>query len=51
MSGSTTELNKGEFGLYLDKICAESCVPIPDTKLLAMDSKVEYPTEKLTPTF
>jgi hypothetical protein len=31
---TTTNLTKAEFGDYLDKICAESCVAIPDpTKL------------------
>jgi hypothetical protein len=34
MSGSTTELNKGEMTIYLDKISAETGVPIPDPKLL-----------------
>jgi len=28
--GSTTELTKGEFSDYLDKICAETEVPIPN---------------------
>lgn len=30
---STTELNKVEFGEYLEKICAETEVPLPDIKL------------------
>jgi hypothetical protein len=34
VSRSTTELNKIEFGEYLDKICALSNVPIPDPTLL-----------------
>jgi hypothetical protein len=29
---STTELKKNEFSDYLDKICAETGVPIPDTE-------------------
>lgn len=29
---STTELKKTEFGDYMDKICAETNVPIPDTE-------------------
>ncbi len=28
---STTELNKVEFGDYMDKICSETNIPIPDT--------------------
>lgn len=35
MLGSTTELNKVEFGEFLDRICSETGVPIPDPKLLA----------------
>lgn len=43
MSGSTANLSKAEFGIYMDKICAETNIPIPDPKLASMDSKVEYP--------
>lgn len=32
---STTELNKTDFGEYLDKIAAETNVPIPDTEAFA----------------
>lgn len=32
MAQSTTSLNKIEFGEYLEKICAECGVPIPDTE-------------------
>ena len=32
ISGSTANLDKMEFQDYLDKICAETNVPIPDTK-------------------
>lgn len=31
LPSSTTELSKNEFGDYLDKICALTNVPIPDT--------------------
>jgi len=31
---STTELSKLEFGEYLEKICAETGVPIPDPELV-----------------
>lgn len=30
---STTELTKAEFGEFLERICAETGVPIPDAKL------------------
>ncbi|MFM2394179.1 MAG: hypothetical protein RLZZ546_2161 [Bacteroidota bacterium] len=34
VSGSTTRLNKVQFGEYMEKICAETGVPIPDPKLV-----------------
>lgn len=30
MSGSTTKLSKGDMTMYLDKICSETSVPLPD---------------------
>ncbi len=45
MSGSTTELNKPQFSEYLEKICAETNVPLPDPKLLQDSGKVGYPKE------
>ena len=45
LSGSTTELSKTEMGDYLDKIAALVEISLPDPKLVAMDSKVDYPTE------
>lgn len=39
MSGSTTNLSKGDMTLYLDKICAETNIPIPNEK----DIAIAYP--------
>ena len=36
MSGSTTELSKGDMTMYLDQIAALTVVPIPDPKEMAM---------------
>jgi hypothetical protein len=36
MSGSTTDLSKGEMTMYLDQICALTNVPIPDPKLASL---------------
>ena len=36
MGGSTTNLNKIEMGEYMERICAECGVPIPDPKLADM---------------
>ncbi len=47
---STKEMSKAEFGEYLDKIAAETNVPLPDIKKMT-DLMGEYPTEKLTPAF
>lgn len=53
MSGSTADLNKPQFSEYLEKICSESEVPLPDPKLLQDSGKVVYPEkdESNTPTF
>lgn len=50
---STTDLKKVEFGEYLDKICAETNVPLPDPNLAGYDDgkgmlkreEFEYPEE------
>lgn len=42
MSGSTADLNKPQFSEYLEKICAESEVPLPDPKLLHDSGKIVY---------
>lgn len=43
LTGSTTELTKAEMREYLDKICALTNIPIPDTKLA--HDVIAYPTE------
>lgn len=35
MSGSTTKLNKIDFGEYLDRIASETGIPLPDATLAA----------------
>lgn len=45
MSGSTKDLNKPQFSEFLEKICAETNIPLPDPKLLQDAGKVEYPKE------
>lgn len=37
LPASTTELSKHDFGEYLDKICAETGVPIPETEETRLD--------------
>jgi hypothetical protein len=52
MSGSTTELNKTQFGEYIEKIRAHVApfgIVIPDP--IKDDTKVAYPTEELKPKF
>lgn len=50
LTGSTTELNKVDFGIYLDRICAETNIPIPDKKVAG--DVINYPTNNgQTPTF
>ena len=48
---TTTSLSKHEFGEYLDKICAETNVPLPDKKVVDDLIEIDYPTNNLTPTF
>ncbi len=43
LAGSTSDLNKPQFSEYMMRICAETNVPIPETKL-ASDA-LAYPTE------
>lgn len=43
LAGSTTELNKVDFGIYLDRICAETNIPIPEEKKAS--EVIDYPTE------
>lgn len=47
---TTSELSKTEFGEYLDRICARTNVPLPDTKVVSDLQEVEYPDNNLKPT-
>ena len=49
MSGSTTELSKGDMSMYMDRICAETSIPIPDRQT----ASIAYPVSDSsnTPTF
>ncbi len=50
---TTQKLDKNEFSNYLDKICARTGVPLPDTKQVTdlLDESIDYPQEKLNPKF
>jgi hypothetical protein len=53
IAGSTTDLNKNEFGDYIERIRAEvatSGITIPDPKKETFAS-LEYPNEELKPKF
>ena len=49
MSGSTTKLTKAEMGEYLDKICAETNIPIPDKQTASI--VLDYPENNMEPKF
>lgn len=42
---TTKKLNKVEFGEYLDKICAETNIPLPDKKDMDNIIAINYPQE------
>lgn len=49
--GSTTKLSKSAMGEYLDRICAETNVPIPDTEEYKGLKQVDYPQRTEEPLF
>jgi hypothetical protein len=48
---TTKELSKIEFGEYLDRICAEVNIPLPDPKDISNIIALHYPQENHKPTF
>ncbi len=43
LAGSTTDLNKPAFSDYMDKICSETSIPIPEEKRAS--EVIDYPVE------
>jgi hypothetical protein len=43
LAGSTSDLNKPQFSEYLQKICAETNIPMPEQKLAS--DVIAYPTD------